>query len=178
MIGKAAVFALLVGSLIYTLPAHAGSLIEERLSTIEEVEVEVLVPRYEPIPGWAPDELQLELHKKAVETLAKHGLKVAASARQNLVIMVMYQREKVTTDAAAILVSFELQEPAQLVRKWSETVSPEVTVTSWNDVSFGLGKAKDLRARLFEMIELGLKNFSEKVSQARHLRERDRGCPN
>ena len=86
--------ALLLAMLSVSQPVAAGSLVEEQLSTLKEITVMVVVPRFEPIPGLTPDALQKMLRARAVSIVTRHDLEVSESSHQNLVITVdaTYQR--------------------------------------------------------------------------------------
>jgi hypothetical protein len=150
----------------------ASTLIEEQFSTIEQVSVKASVPRYEPLLGFKPDILEKQIESEAKHILHTHGLKVVEAASQQLFITVYHEKRSVKQEA--LLVLFELKEPAFLVRPYPSRKGAPPQVVTWSDRYFTMAQAEEFREVLRDAVGIGVANFAGTVSMARNQAERDR----
>ena len=171
MNGKAHIVVLsVVVCLLFAQGAHAGSLIEQQLANIRDLHVEVLVPRYQPLPGPPPERLEASLRERVTKIVEKHDLRSIDASQQELVLEIQLAMSVTNDKPIALLVLLELREPAVLTREWEPESAEELTVTSWREVLLVVTSSEDLLERLFELVDLGATRFAEEVQQARSRR--------
>jgi hypothetical protein len=151
---------------------RANSSVEVQLATVQEVEVAVLVPLYEKIPGIDPKVLRTRCERRVEDSLKEAGLKVSPKASQHLTIEIQYRRDPALPGAAALVATFELSEDAHLLRAWKKTTSSPLSVISWRRTDLAISAPGNLESVLFEMIDLGVKDFHESVAEAQASRAR------
>jgi hypothetical protein len=147
----------------------AGSLVEEQLSTLKEITVTIVVPRFEPIPGLTPDALQKMLRSRAVSIVTKYDLEVSESSHQDLVITVdaTYQRAGGEQGILVLLVLSELREPGVLIRKRGKGSRRELFVASWREARIVLASSDNVIEKLVESVDIEVTEFAQKTIQAR-----------
>ncbi len=147
--------------------APAGSLVEQQLAGIRHLRVEVLAPRYEPLPGLPPEDLEESLEERVREILEQHDLRSVESSQQELVLEVRGARSATKDKTMALLVILELREPAVLTREWASGSDEHLIVTSWREVLLGATSSDKTVEEVFELVNLATTRFAEEVKQAR-----------
>ena len=148
--------------------AGAESLVEQHLATIQRLHLEVLVPRYEPLPGSSPERLEESLKERAAQILEHHDIRSVESSQQELVLEVQLARSASDDRMVALLVILELQEAAVLTREWAPGSSHDpLIVTSWREVLLGVTSSDDVVNQVYELVDIGTTHFAEEVKQAR-----------
>lgn len=165
---RAMVIAVAVGVLLPP-GAPAGSLVEQQLATIRHVHLDVLAPRYEPLPGIPPEQLEQTLKERVAKILEQHTITVG-TAQQELVLEIQVATSLTKDKPIALMVLLELQEPALLTREWAPGSNEEVVVTTWRKVWLCVASPDDVIEELFELVDLGTTHFAEGVRQARSAR--------
>jgi hypothetical protein len=149
----------------------AGSLVEEQLSTLEEINVVVVVPRFEPIPGVAPDALQDISVARVAAILKKNGLQIANSSGQTFLVTVKLTRQGTGQRTLGLLILCELRESAVLRREWAHNDKQAMEVTSWRESRLILSSDERVLDDLMEAIDLETTEFVQKILQAREMRK-------
>jgi hypothetical protein len=151
---------------------EASILVREDLSTVRSVAVNVRVPRFEPLPGLRPDNLQSQIEGQATEILESYGLEVADSSSQKLYVMVENQILPCSSGESVVTLLVELAEPVVLLREWPGQGKKDLLAITWKkeqSILFTPGvTAVDISESIGDLIDL----FSEEVASARsHLAE-------
>ena len=160
-----------VGSLFARI-VGGGSPILEHLYSLEAVDLQVSVPAYEPVLAVSPSELRQEIASRVRSVLAEQSLRVSPGAAVHLLVSVDYNSDAPVAGPGALLVDFELYEPAVLVRPWNSSKQRSLEVVTWKSHRLEVVYGKRLRESLQNGIDAVARELADEVSQAKSYRAR------
>ena len=162
----------LVCGMLAAIGSEASQLVPEVLRGLDQVALVTLVPRYEPIPGISPSDLERELRAVAVSVLSESGILTNPQAPQRLVVDVVCTASPAIHGSLAVLVMVRLEEVGDLPRLRSKPGAALFDVVTWSDFQLLVVPTDQARDPILDAASTCVAEFGAKVVQATHTTDK------